>query len=102
MAKLTSALINRIEQTNQMITQCNKDEVWAVETDSTWESPYTFNPIKINKKSITVSYEEHSGQGYKSDTWFDIDDIRYTISWIRRCIKKGYREEGKKFELTVA
>lgn len=98
MAKLTNTLIRRIKETNRMITQCNKDEVWAVETDSTWESTYTFNPIRINKYSISVSYEEHSGQGHKQETWFDIDDIRYAISWIRRCIKKGYREEGKKYE----
>lgn len=95
----------QVNLVNSWIEQANKDDILAIEPDSTWESPYEFEPLELTPKKLIVKYKEDYVKPKKEDILFsrdvknDFEDIKYIFSWIKRAIKKGYREEGKVFKL---
>ena len=101
-----ASLQRRIDKANAAIAQAAKDDVWAVETDSTWENEIVHHPIEVKGDWITFKYEDKSEFNRKKAEkkerykWNSVDgmhdeDISYMLSWIVKTIKKGYREEGK-------
>lgn len=106
-AKSTKAVENRVKKLNGYIAQAKKDDVSAVEPDSTWESVYDFEPIEIKGKFIYFQWKEPYARSAKdknkkerynlNDEMHD-EDIKYMLNWVLRAIKKGYKEEGQTFK----
>lgn len=94
-----------VDKANKYINQAIKDDVNPVEPDSTWESVYEFEPVKLSGKFVTFKYTDVYGSSsrkvhterYKYDKQdeFYIDEMKYMFKWIIRAVKKGYKEEGK-------
>lgn len=93
----------QVEEINTIIDQAKKDDIWAVETDSTWESKYKFENVELTKTQLKVYYEEYDGKSKNKvdtislakDSEMDFDEVKYMFSWIKKTIKKGYKEDGK-------
>ena len=93
-----------IATTQQMIDQARADDITAIEPDSTWETMYQFESIRLMTTQLVIKYLENAGRGQEKKT--DITnltqdrnnnfmDSKATISWIRRAIKKGYTAERR-------
>lgn len=93
----------QVAEIQTLIDQAIKDDVGAIEVDSTWESMYWFINITLSKSRITVQYTEWNGNCVKTkpitdyvnlvaDSKIEYTDTMYMLSWIRRCIKKGYKQ----------
>jgi hypothetical protein len=101
---LSSNVVKKMVDTaNKYIDKSNKDEILAVEPDGTWESVYEFEPIKLAGSYVTVIHKEVYGKKgtkkerfkWDKDDWSHIDELKYTLRWVVRSIKKGYKEEGQ-------
>lgn len=93
-----------ITTTQQMIDQAKADEITAIEPDSTWETMYQFESIRLMNTQLVIKYQENSGRDWQKKT--DVTnltqdrnnnfiDSKTVVSWIRRAIKKGYTAERK-------
>jgi len=83
---------------NVLVKEITEKEISAIDPDSTWESMYSFFPIRFNQKFIWVEYHELYTKKVKttiritlSDPCADID-TKEVLSWVSRAIKKGIRE----------
>ena len=96
-----------IATTQQMIDQARADDITAIEPDSTWETMYQFESIRLMNTQLVVKYLENGGQGWQKKT--DVtnltqdrnqgfQDSKYVMSWIRRAIKKGYTAERREMK----
>ena len=88
-----------VDKVNKYIAKAKSDDVWGIEPDSTWESSYEFEPVKLSRSSVIFRYSEVHGKknqverfNYTDDNV--IDDLKWQFSWVIRAIKKGYREVG--------
>lgn len=90
-----------VAKVQAIIEQAIKDDISAVEVDSSWESVYNFLSITLLKTRITVKYQEWNGikskivtdhVNLKADSLLEYEDTKYMLSWVKRCIKKGYRQ----------
>jgi hypothetical protein len=106
-AKSTKAIENRVKKVNGYIAQAKKDDISAVEPDSTWESVYDFEPIEIKGNFIYFKWAEpyarsskdkNQKERYNLNNEDHLEDVKYMFNWVTRAIKKGYREEGKTFK----
>lgn len=94
-----------VEEVNKYIAKSNKDEIYAIEPDSTWESPYQFDLVEITPRKLIVKYTEDYTKPKKEEILFskdadmDFEETKYMFSWIKKAIKKGYKEEGKTFKI---
>lgn len=92
-----------VDKTNKYINQAIKDGISPVEPDSTWETVYDIEPIKLSGKFVTFKYTEVYGGTkvhnerfkYDKDDYFYIDELKYMFRWVIKAVKKGYKEEGK-------
>lgn len=96
----------KVEEINKLIDQAKKDDIIAIETDSTVESEYQFDKVELTKTMLKVYYKEGIPCKKKiekislaKDKENDFDETKYMFSWIKKCIKKGYREEGKEINM---
>ncbi len=90
--------------TQQMIDQANADDILAIEPDSTWESQYKFQNIRLMNTQLVIKYLENSGRGWEQktdvtnltqDRTREFMDSKAVISWVRRAIRKGYTAERR-------
>ncbi len=102
-AKSHKAIENRVKKLNAYIDRANKDDVLAIEPDSTWEEPYEFKPIQIKGNFIYFEWTEPYKKNKKNKERFNLnnedheDDIKYQLNWVLKALKKGYKEDGKTF-----
>jgi hypothetical protein len=101
-------LAKKVAEIQTLIEQAIKDGIDGIECDSTWESVYTFRKIVLLRTKLKVYYEEWDGIKHKeevdvtdlrSDARLDYEDTKYMLSWIKRCIKKGYKQAKEEVEL---
>jgi hypothetical protein len=94
----------RIEEISKLIEKAKEDEIWAVETDSTVETEYEFQEIKIEKNKLKLTYKENLWTKPKTttdtinltkDEENNFDEAKYIFSWVKKCIKKGYKKSEK-------
>lgn len=96
-----------IATTQQIIDQANADNITAIEPDSTWETMYQFESVRLTNTQLVIKYLENAGRGWEKKT--DItnltqdrnqgfQDSKYVLSWIRRAIKKGYTAERREMK----
>ena len=94
-------LAKKVAEIQALIEQAIKDDVDGIEVDSTWESVYTFHKIVLLKTKLKVYYTEWDGiktkeevdvTDLRTDARLDYEDTKYMLSWVKRCIKKGYKE----------
>jgi hypothetical protein len=93
----------KIEEVSALINKAKADDVTAIETDSTVESEYEFMSIAITGNKLTLVYKEVWGSkgekkdviNLKKDEENGFDETKYLFSWIKKCIKKGYRYAAK-------
>jgi hypothetical protein len=96
----------KIEEVSALIDKAKADDVTAIETDTTVESEYEFKSIAINGSKLTLTYKEVWGKkgdqkdviNLKKDEENNFDEAKYMFSWIKKCIKKGYRYASKESE----
>lgn len=100
-------LAKKVMEVQALIAKAKRDEIDAIEVDSTWESVYRFELLRLTKTRLTVAYIEWDGRKEKQvvdavqlskDKKFDFEETKYMLSWIKRCIKKGYRRAKKENE----
>jgi hypothetical protein len=93
MAKYT----RRIEELSALINQAIVDDVMAIECDSTWESGYYFKSLELQKFRVKLVYDEYCGKEnvIEYTSIKDDQDLRYHLTWIKKCINKGYRDAAK-------
>jgi hypothetical protein len=93
-----------IATTQQMIDQAKADDITAIEPDSTWETTYQFESIRLMSTQLVVTYLENGGQGWQNktdvtnltqDRTREFMDSKAVISWVRRAIRKGYTAERR-------
>jgi len=100
--KIPKSLFNKVELTNKWIKEISKEDLFAIEPDSTWESSYDFKEIKHPNNFMTIEYTEFGGAKDKHKERFSLkneqglEDAMWHLSWIIRSIKKGFREAGQK------
>ena len=94
-------MAKKVQTVNKYIAKHRKDDIYAIEPDSTWEEPYEFSPIVVKGKFIYFQWAEPYKKGKKQKERYNIndemheDDIKYMFNWVIKAIKKGYREEGQ-------
>lgn len=89
-----------VDKVNKYISKARRDDIYAVEPDSTWESVYEFEPVRIVRKSVVFKWSEVYGNKRETEkiNYEDEmreDDLKWQFRWVIRAIKKGYREEGE-------
>ena len=93
-----------IEEINKLIKQAKKNDIRAIETDSSWESGYKFDKVVLTKTQVQVHYTEYAGTKPKKkvdkislakDKEVNFGEVKHIFSWIKKTIKKGYREDAK-------
>jgi hypothetical protein len=93
-----------IATTQQMIDQARADDITAIEPDSTWETMYQFESIRLMTTQLVIKYLENAGRGWEKktdvtnltqDRTREFMDSKAVISWIRRAIRKGYTAERR-------
>ena len=93
-----------IATTQQMIDQAKADDITAIEPDSTWETMYQFESIRLMTTQLVIKYLENAGRGWEKktdvtnltqDRTREFMDSKAVISWIRRAIRKGYTAERR-------
>lgn len=96
--KISKKMHEKVSTVGTIIEQSIRDEVSGIEVDSTWETSYDFRSIKLLKTRLIVCYSEWDGVTIKerrdSIKLSDIEAVNYTLSWIRRCIRKGYKQNS--------
>ena len=96
-AMTEKAVKKLIDKVNRYIAKSNKDDVLAVEPDSTWESAYEFKPVKMSGKNVVFEYTEPYGNKKNRERFNyenDEDDLKWQFRWVIRAIKKGYKTDG--------
>lgn len=92
-------LVDKVALVSELIEKAKKDEVSAIEVDSTWETVYDFTSVKLGKRRLIVYYTEWNGAEVhpKCDQYplSQKEDVVHVLNWIKRCIKKGYKEQNK-------
>lgn len=93
------ALERQVKKVNTAIAKAKKDDVYGVEVDSTWEENYEFLPVKMSTKVIIFQYKEvYKNFKLMKDRFYitedNLDDIKWNLRWVIRCLKKGYKSEG--------
>ena len=96
---MKSATINRIKKANFYIEEAKKADILAIEPDSTWESEYQFTEIKVSENCFTIKYRDIHKKKNCSDRHYvtnpdSLSDAHWSLSWVVRCIKKGFKAEG--------
>lgn len=86
---------NKVLQLNKHIEKANRDDILAIEPDSTWESTYKFQPVLIKGNWIHIEYTDESKRRTKDKYKIDDPDANWNLNWILRSLKKGYKAEGK-------
>jgi|SaaInlStandDraft_4_1057021.scaffolds.fasta_scaffold95439_2 hypothetical protein len=98
------SLKKKMDLANKYIKKSQKDNISAIETDSTWEEVYDFELITLKGNFIFFSYKEpYNSKKLKKErfSWKREDmteDIKYMFQWVIKTIKKGYRSEGQKIQ----
>lgn len=102
----------QLKKIQDLIARAKKDEVSGIEFDSTWEEPYDFISAEIKGNKLIVKYTEPYATGskrgkvqvndvnMKADELYGFEDTKYIFRWVTRCLKKGYKEEGKPFPMS--
>lgn len=92
MKTLNNSTRKLIEDINNLIEFCALHDITAINTDSTWEAEYIYQPIVINKKSIRVVYSElYPKKIIKETISFNDFDLLTFLRLIRKELKKGIR-----------
>jgi len=90
-------LAKKVAEVNELIEKAKEDYVMGVETDSTWESVYEFLSITLMKTKLVVKYKKDYTEVVVDEVRFahdcDLQDTKYMLSWVKKCIKKGYRQQ---------
>ena len=87
----------KVEKINLLISQLNDKDLFAVETDSSWESVYKFSQIKLMKTKLVLVYTKDYTTEVKDeinltrDEEYDYIDTKEYLGWVQRCCKKGLR-----------
>lgn len=99
------AIAKKVATVNKYIKKHLKDDIYALEPDSTWESAYEFKPVEVKGKYVYFQWvEPMGGNGSKTKKFkerYNItnemheDDIKHMLSWVVRSIKRGYKSEGE-------
>lgn len=102
MKKNHNKLQKKVDEVNARIKKAIKDDIWAIEPNSTWESLYKFEKLVLLKTRLKVYYKEDSGYGWKDkidsinlteDSAWDYESSMAMFVWILKAIKKGYKRE---------
>lgn len=95
----------KVAEINELINKAKKDDIVAIGTGSTVESEYRFDKVVLTKTQMKTYYKEGIPGKKKVDTISlavdknnDFEEVKYNFSWIKRTIKKGYKEDGKSIE----
>lgn len=98
----------KVDKVNALIAQALADDVDAVEVDSTWESVYTFEPVRIVRKSVKFTWTElypvsryepvKHCESINYENEMLADELAWMFQWVARCINKGYREAARATE----
>jgi hypothetical protein len=100
--KITKAVLNRVNKVNEAINEAINADVSPVECDSTYEEAYEFKPLVVNKQSVTfISTSRDHVRNIPMTTKETIrnsEDFKYYMSYILKCVKKGFKEEGLALE----
>jgi hypothetical protein len=94
--------VKQVDVLQALIDKAKADDIMAIEPDSTWESGYWFDKIVLLKTRITVYYTEYNGTPLSGGVQKDVtmlsqeEDVKYVLSWVKRAIKKGYKEDAKR------
>lgn len=89
---------NRIKKLNKLIDKAKKDDIWAIDPDSTMEFVYEFKPIETKGKYLYFVYTEPFRNDKLNRDRFDMTDygqlldIEENFKWVERAIKKGYKD----------
>lgn len=97
----------KVAEINELIEKAKKDDILAIETDSTWESIYEFDKVVLTKTQLQVYYKDGNKKkvdkiSLAKDKEMDYEEVKYIFSWIKKTIKKGYREDAKQQKDTDA
>ena len=95
-------LEKQVAELRSIINQSITDDIMAIEVDSTWETGYQFKSIELMKTKINIYYSEFNGtweERIDSTRLSQEEDIKYILSWVKKCIKKGYKAEAKEQKL---
>lgn len=103
--KFPVALSKRIDEVNTLIEYAKEHKIHAIECESTWESIYVFDKIEVKNQFVKISYVEpcernkQTKERFNVNDWGSLDELKYTLSWIKKCINKGVREDAKQLKL---
>lgn len=95
-------LDKQVAEIQSIINQSIIDDVMAIEVESSWETGYKFKSIELMKTKVNIFYSEFNGKWedrIDSTRLSQTEDVKYILSWVKKCIKKGYREEAKEQKL---
>lgn len=72
----------------------------GIEPDSTWESVYRFEPLRLNKYSVTIKYVEvYGNKTPRTEVYFFThEDFDRQLNWVLRCVKKQLNFDNKNQE----
>lgn len=98
-----------VDKVNLLINKAKEAEISAIEPDSTWETSYEFEPVELTPRYLIVKYTEWDGIKRKpqvekvlfsrdKNEYPEFAETKYKLSWIKRAIKKGFREEGQQLD----
>lgn len=95
----------KVAEINELINKAKKDGIAAVDNSGTVESEYVFDKVVLTKTQLKTYYKEGI-PGKKQidiiklalDKDNDFEEARYLFNWIKKTIKKGYKEDGKHAE----
>jgi hypothetical protein len=99
--KISKAITNQVAKVNKYIAKHKKDDIYALEPDSTWEEMYEFDPVVIKGQFLYIIYNEVSKRGKKVKDRYNLNnedslgDAKWNLNWIVRSIKRGYKSEGQ-------
>jgi hypothetical protein len=100
--KITKRIENRVNKVNEAIARLIEADISAVECESTFESAFKIEPLTVNKTSVTFKSSAYDFARCKTVketiTIRNDEDFRYYMSYILKCIKKGFKEEGLQLE----
>lgn len=91
---------NKVKEINELIQKAKDDSVYAIETDSTWESTYEFDKVELTKTKLKCYYTDENKKkvdeiSLAKDSLMNFEESKYLFQWIKKCIKKGYRYQEK-------
>lgn len=98
--KVTMKIMSRVNEVNSLIHKALAQDIPAIEADSTWESQYIFQPIALSATKMYVRYKEvHTGKVHV-EKWRALEDAMDQISWVRKCLVKGFNEARRENKRT--